>query len=162
MQHSFLSRPLSFLGWTIAMLFWLVFQHVQSDLCKWFKMQQHIMFSMSPREPMLHLSCYTCTGYRLRLTSSSRHWCMPAEQPWAPHSPTSALSYASTSPPEAWNQQTRGSSGSHCREAQNHSPGRFLSPYPVVSVLTPSVHCKIPYNIQETTNLFCEHLTASS
>ncbi len=37
------------------MLFWLDFQHVQSDLCKWYKMQQHVLFSMSPREPMSHL-----------------------------------------------------------------------------------------------------------
>ncbi len=30
MLHNFLSRPLSFLGWTTAMLFWLVFHQTQS------------------------------------------------------------------------------------------------------------------------------------
>jgi len=34
MKHSFSSRPMSFLGWTIVMLFWLDFHHVQSNLYK--------------------------------------------------------------------------------------------------------------------------------
>ncbi len=32
MLHNFLSRPLSFLGWTTAMLFWLDFHQAQSNL----------------------------------------------------------------------------------------------------------------------------------
>ncbi len=54
MLHNFLSRPLSFLGWTTAMPFWLDFHHAQSNLYKWFRMQQHDWSSTSPKEPMLH------------------------------------------------------------------------------------------------------------
>ncbi len=81
MLHNFLSRPLSFLGWTTAMLFWLDFHHAQSNLYKWFRMQQHDWSSTSPKEPMLHLSLSPCTGYSLQLASSSRHWCLHIEQP---------------------------------------------------------------------------------
>ncbi len=61
MLHNFLSRPLSFLGWTTAMLFWLDFHQTQSNLYKWFRIQS------------LHLSLSPCTGYQLQLASSSRH-----------------------------------------------------------------------------------------
>ncbi len=54
MLRNFLSRPLSFLGWTTAMLFWLVFHQTQSNLYKWFRMLRHDWSSMSPKEPMLH------------------------------------------------------------------------------------------------------------
>ncbi len=40
MLHNFLSRPLSFLDWTTAMLFWLDFHQTQSNLYKWFRMQR--------------------------------------------------------------------------------------------------------------------------
>ncbi len=53
MLRNFLSRPLSFLGWTTAMLFWLVFHQTQSNLYKWFRMLRHDWSSMSPKEPML-------------------------------------------------------------------------------------------------------------
>ncbi len=56
MLHNFLSRPLSFPGWTTAMLFWLDFHQIQSNLYKWFRMQRHDWSSTSPKEPMLHLS----------------------------------------------------------------------------------------------------------
>ncbi len=49
MLHNFLSRPLSFLGWTTAMLFWLDFDHAQSNLCKWFRMQRHNWSSNEPK-----------------------------------------------------------------------------------------------------------------
>ncbi len=39
MLHNFLSRPLSFHGWTTAMLFWLDFHQTQSTLYKGFRMQ---------------------------------------------------------------------------------------------------------------------------
>ncbi len=101
MLHNFLSRPLSFLDWTTAMLFWLDFHQTQSNLYKWFRMQRHDWSSTSPKEPMLHLSLSPCTGYRLQLASSSRHWCLHIEQPQAQHPPTSTHYYESTSPPEA-------------------------------------------------------------
>ncbi len=71
MLHNFLSRSLSFLGWTTAMLFWLDFHQTQSNLYKWFRMQQHDWSSMSQKEPMLHLSLSSCTGYLLQLAISA-------------------------------------------------------------------------------------------
>ncbi len=38
MLHNFLSWTLSILGWTTAMLFWLDFHQIQSNLYKWFRM----------------------------------------------------------------------------------------------------------------------------
>ncbi len=93
-------RPLSFLDWTTAILFWLDFHQTQSNLYKWFGMQQHDWSSTSPKEPMLHLSLSPCTGYQLQLASSSRHWCLHIEQPQAQHPPTSTHYYEFTSPPE--------------------------------------------------------------
>ncbi len=101
MLHNFLSRPLSFLDWTTAMLFWLDFHQTQSNLYKWFRMQRHDWSSTSPKEHMLHLSLSPCTDYQLQLVSSSRHWCLHIEQPQAQHPPTSTHYYESTSPPEA-------------------------------------------------------------
>ncbi len=102
MLHNFLSRPLSFLDWTTAMLFWLDFHQTQSNLYKWFRMQRHDWSSTSPKEPMLHLSLSPCTGYQLQLASCSRHWCLHIEQLQAQHLPTSTHYYEPTSPPEVW------------------------------------------------------------
>ncbi len=102
MLRNFLSRPLSFLGWTTAMLFWLVFHQTQSNLYKWFRMLRHDWSSMSPKEPMLHLSSSHCTGYQWQLASSSRHWCLHTKRPQAQHPHTSTHYYESTSPPEVW------------------------------------------------------------
>ncbi len=87
MQHSFSSKPLSFIGWTIAIIFWLDFHHVQSDRYKLFKMQQYVLFSINPREPMLHCFSFPGTGYKSQLASSSSRWCLLTEQPRAPHPP---------------------------------------------------------------------------
>ncbi len=56
-------------------------------------MQQHDWSSTSPKEPMLHLSLPPCTGSRLQLASSSRHWCLHIKQPQAQHPPTSTHYY---------------------------------------------------------------------
>ncbi len=122
MLHNFLSRPLSFLGWTTAMLFLLDFHQTQSNLYKLFRMQRHDWSSTSPREPMLHLSLSPNTGYQLQLSSSSRHRCLHIEQPQAQHPPTSTHYYKSTSPPEVWDLLVNDASWYHHREAQNHSP----------------------------------------
>ncbi len=53
MLHNFLSRPLSFLGWTTAMLFWLDFHQTQSNFYKWFRMQRHDWSSTSPKETVV-------------------------------------------------------------------------------------------------------------
>ncbi len=128
MLHNFLSRPLSFLDWTTAMLFWLDFHQTQSNLYKWFRMQRHDRSSTSPKEPMLHLSLSPYTGYQLQLASSSRHWCLHTEQPQAQHPPTSTHCY-STSPPEVWDLLVSDASRYHHREAQNHSPEHSRSPF---------------------------------
>ncbi len=73
-------------------------------------------------KPMLHLSLSPCTGYRLQLASSSKHWCLHIEQPQAQHPPTSTHYYESTSPPEVWDPLVSDASWYHHREAQNHSP----------------------------------------
>ncbi len=122
MLHNFLSRPLSFLDWTTAMLFWLDFHQTQSNLYKWFRMRRHDWSSTSPREPMLHLSLSPCTGYQLQLASSSRHWCLHTEQSQAQHPPTSTHYYESTSPPDVWDLLVSDASWYHHGEAQNHSP----------------------------------------
>ncbi len=120
MLHNFLSRPLSFLGWTTAMLFWLDFHQTQSNLYKWFRMRQ--------KEPMLHLSLSPCTGYRLQLASSSKHWCLHIEHPQAQHPPTSTHWWQSTSLPEVWDPLVSDASWYHHREAQNHFPEYSRSP----------------------------------
>ncbi len=138
MLHNFLSRPLSFLGWTTAMLFWLDFHQTQLNLNKWFRMQRHDWSSTSPKEPMLHLSLSPCTGYKLQLASSSRHWCLHIEQPQAQHPPTSTHYYESTYPPEVWDLLVRDASWYHHREAQNHSPEHSRSPFLSGGMIFPS------------------------
>ncbi len=113
MLHNFLSRPLSFLDWTTAMLFWLDFHQTQSNL----------------KDPMLYLSLSPCTGYQLQLASSSRHWCLHIEQPQAQHPPTSTHFYEFTSPPEVWDLLVSDASWYHHREAQNHSSEHSRSPF---------------------------------
>ncbi len=92
-------------------------------------MQRHDWSSVNPKEPMSHFSLSTCTGYRLQLVSSSRHWCLHIEQPQAQHPPTSTHYYESTSPPEAWDLLVSDASWCHHREAQNHFPEHFHSPF---------------------------------
>ncbi len=128
MLHNFLSRPLSFLDWTTAMLFWLDFHQTQSNLYKWFRMQRHDWSSTSPKEPMLHLSLSPCTGYQLQLASSSRHCCLHIEQPQTQHPPTSTHYYESTSPPEVWDLLVSNASSYNHRESQYHFPEHSRSP----------------------------------
>ncbi len=122
MLHNFLSRPLSFLGWTTAILFWLDFYQAQSNLYKWFRTQWHDWSSTSQKEPMLHLSLSPCTSYRLQLASSSKHWCLHIEQPQAQHPLTSTHWWQSTSFPEVWDPLVSDALWYHHREAQNHFP----------------------------------------
>ncbi len=92
-------------------------------------MQQHDWSSANPKEPMSHLSLSPCTGSRLQLASSSRHWCLHIEQPQAQHPPTSTHLWQSTSPQEVWDLRASVTSWCHHREAQNHYPERFDSPF---------------------------------
>ncbi len=91
-------------------------------------MQRHDKSSANPKDPMSHLPLSPCTGSRLQLASSSRHWCLHIEQPQAQHPPTSTPLWWSTSPPEVY-LRVSGASWCHHREAQNHSPERFHSPF---------------------------------
>ncbi len=124
-----LVQALVVLGWTTAMLFWLVFHQTQSNLYKWFRMLRHDWSSMSPKEPMLHLSSSHCTGYQWQLASSSRHWCLHTKRPQAQHPHTSTHYYESTSPPEVWDLLVSDALWYHHREAQNHSPEHSHSPF---------------------------------
>ncbi len=158
----FLSRPLSFLGWTTAMLLWLDFHHAHSNLYTWFRMQRHDWSSTSPKGPMSHLSLSPCTGYQLRLASSSRHWCLRIEQPQTQHPPTSTHSFDSTFPPEAWDLQVSDTSWYHHREAQNHFPEHFCSPFlaggmifsPLSGMLNPWQFSSDSWKLQSLSSIF--------
>ncbi len=63
-------------------------------------------------------------GYRLQLTSSSRHWCLYIKLPWPHHPP--AYTHSS---PEAWELQVSDALWYHRREAQYHFPEHFHSPF---------------------------------
>ncbi len=104
------------------------FHQAQSKRYKWFRMQRHDWSSTSQKEPLSHLFLSPCTGYRLQLASSSKHWCLHIEQPQAQHPPTSTHYYESTSPPDFWDLLVSDASWYHQRENQNHSPEHSLSP----------------------------------
>ncbi len=77
-----------------------------------------------------HTSLYLPgTGSRLQLASSSRHWCLCVEQPQAQHPPTYTPLWQSTSPQEVRDLWASDASWCHHREAQNHFPERFHSPF---------------------------------
>ncbi len=122
----------------------------------------HDWSSTNPKEPMLHLSLSPCTGSRLQLASSSRHWCFHIEQ--AQHPPTSTHYYESTSPPEVWDLLVSDASWYHHRETQNHSPEHSRSPFLAGGVNFPHSSrnaesltiCKRRLN----THLFCHHLAS--
>ncbi len=57
----------------------------KGNLYIWFRMLQHDWSSANPKVSMSHLSLSPCAGYRLQLALSSRHWCLPIEQPLAQH-----------------------------------------------------------------------------
>ncbi len=84
-----------------------------------------------------HLSLSPCTGSQLQLASSSRHWWLHIEQPQGQHPPTSTHYYKSTSPPEVWDLWVSDASWYHHREAQNHSPERFHSPFLAGGIIFP-------------------------
>ncbi len=136
--HNFLSRPLSFVSWNTAMLFWLDFHHAQPNLYKWFRMQRHDWSSTSPKGPTLHPSLSPCTGYLLWLALSLRHWCLRIEQPQVQPPSTSTHSYRSTFTPEAWDLKVSDASWCHHREAQNHFPEHFRSLFLAGAMIFPT------------------------
>ncbi len=112
MLHNFLSRPLSFLDWTTAMLFWLDFHQTQSNLYKWFRMQRHDWSSTSPKE---HVS---------PLFFTSLHWL-----PVVAHIKFKTLMLANRTATEVSDLQVNDASWNHHRGAQNHSPEHSRSPF---------------------------------
>ncbi len=77
----------------------------------------------------LHLSLSPCSGSRLQLASSTRHWCLHIEQPQAQHPPTYTPLSQSKSPQEVWYLLVSDALWCHYREAQNHFPEHFHSPF---------------------------------
>ncbi len=92
-------------------------------------MLQHDWSSANLKGPMSHLSLSPCTGSRLQLASSSRHWCLHIKHPQTQHPPTSTHWWQSTSRPEAWDLRVSDASWCHHREAQNHFSECFHSPF---------------------------------
>ncbi len=135
-----------------------------SNLYIWFRMLQHDWSSANPKVPMSHLSLSPCAGYRLQLALSSRHWCLPIEQPLAQHPPTSTHWWQSTSPQEAWDLRASIASWCHHREAQNPFPERFHSSFLAGGMNFPSQSGMLsPWQISsDTWKLISFHLTSGS
>ncbi len=93
-------------------------------------MQRHDWSSANQKGPMSHLSLSPCTGSRLQLTSSSRHWCLHIEQPLAQHPYFHSLMTIYISKICEW-------TWCHHREDQNHFPERFHSPFLAVGMNFP-------------------------
>ncbi len=166
MQHNFLSRPLSFLDWTTTMLFKLDLHNAQSNLYRGFRMQRHNWSSANPKGPMSNLSLSPCTGSRLQLTSSSRHWCLYIEQALTQHPHTSTPLWQSTSPQEVWDLQ-----GERRLVVPSQRGTKSLSR--TFSFTVPGWWNELPTPIRNTesltifkrqlkTHLFHHHLTSSS
>ncbi len=85
-----------------------------------------LVFSEPKEAHATPLSCFP-TGSWLQLAPSSRHWCLHIEH--AQHPPTSTHWWHSTSPPEVWDLRVSDASWCHHREAQNHFPECFHSPF---------------------------------
>ncbi len=130
MLHNFLSRPLSFLGWTTAMLFWLDFP---SNTIKPLQMIQNCSgttgLQRAKKSP-----CYTslyliALANQWQLASSSRHWCLHTERPQAQHPPTFHSLLRIYIPSRVWDLLVSDALWYHHREAQNHSPEHSRSPF---------------------------------
>ncbi len=125
---------------------------------------RHDWSSMSPKEPMLHLSSSPCTGYQWQLASSSRHWCLHTERPQAQHPPTSTHYYESTSPPEVWDLLVSDALWYHHRGSKSLSrtfsftvPGWWNNlPTPIRNAGSLSI-----FKQQLKTHLFRHYLTSS-
>ncbi len=153
MLHNFLSRPLLFLGWSAAMLFWLDFHQTQSNLYKWFRMHLLVLVNepkrahVTPLFVSLHwlpvaariqfktlmLAYRTITGSATTYFHSLLRIYIPSRSPTYFHSllriyiPSRSLRSASER-----------ASWYHHREAQNHSPEHSLSPFLAGGMIFPS------------------------
>ncbi len=122
-----------------------------------------LVFSKPKRAHVTPLS--PCTGSRLQLASSSRHWCLHIEQPQAQHPPTSTHWWQSTFLPEAWDLRVSDASWCHHREAQNHFPEHFIhrswlvewTSHPIRNVESLTI-----FKRHLKTHLFRLHMTSAS
>ncbi len=132
MLHNFLSRPLSFLGSTTAMLFWLDFHQKQSNLYKWFRMHPVVPPGLQRAHVTpLFISLHWLPGAaRIQFKTL-----MLAYRTTTGSAPTY---YESTSPPEVWDLLVSDASWYHHREAQNHSPEHSHSPFLAEEIIFPS------------------------
>ncbi len=132
MLHNFLSRPLSFLGSTTAMLFWLDFHQTQSNLYKWFRMHPVVPPGLQRAHVTpLFISLHWLPGAaRIQFKTL-----MLAYKTTTGSAPTY---YESTSPPEVWDLLVSDASWYHHREAQNHSPEHSHSPFLAEEIIFPS------------------------
>ncbi len=165
MLHNFLSRPLSFLGRTTAMLFWLDFHQTQSNLYKWFRMQRHDWSSTSPKEPMLHLSSFHCTGLPVAARIKFKTLMLAYRTTTG-----SAPSYFHSLlriyiPSRVWDLLVSDASWYHHREAQNHSPEHSRSPFLDWWIIFPTpirnAGSLSIFKQQLKTHLFRHYLTSS-
>ncbi len=111
-------RPLSFLGWTTAVLSWLDFHQTQSNLYNWFRMQQHDWSSTSPKGPTSHLfylpaEATGCGSHQVQDIDA----CILNSHRLRLSTRLLPLTLESTSPPEAWVSEAL---WNHHRERQNH------------------------------------------
>ncbi len=138
MLHNFLSRPLSFLGWTTAMLFWLDFHQTQSNLYKWFRMQRHGLVFNEPKRahvtPLFISLHWLPVAARIKFKTLDA--CIQNDHRLS-HPPTSTHYYESTSPPEVWDLLVSDALWYHHREAQNHSPEHSRSPFLAGGIIFP-------------------------
>ncbi len=135
-----------------------------SNTIKPLQMIQNAAAQLVFNEHMLHISLSPCTGSRLQLASSSRHWCLHIEQPQAQHPPTSTPLWQSTSPPEVWDLWVSVTSWCHNREAQNRSPEHFHSLFLAGGMnFQPSSGMLNPWQFSSDmkTHLFRHHLTSA-
>ncbi len=125
MLHNFLSRPLSFLDWTTAMLFWLDFHHNQTSTndseCSTTGLQ---WAQKNPCYTSLHLLALATSGSSQQVQDTDA--CIQNDHRL---STTSTHYYESTSPPEVWDLLVSDALWYHHREAQNHSPEHSRSPF---------------------------------
>ncbi len=127
--RNFLSRPLSFLGWTTAMLFWLVFHQTQSNPLQ---MIQNAAARLVFNEPKrTHVTPLFISLHWLPVAARIKFKTLMLAYRTTTGSAPSYFThyYESTSPPEVWDLLVSDALWYHHREAQNHSPEHSHSPF---------------------------------
>ncbi len=162
MLHNFLSRPLSFLGWTTAILFWLDFKHNQTSI------NDSECSGTTGLQRAQKSPCYTSLHLLALATSGSLHQVQDTDaciQNNHRLSTTSTHHYESTSPPEVWDLLVSDALWYHHRVAQKSLsrtfsftiPGWWNNlPTPIRNAGSLSI-----FKQQLKTHLFRHYLTSS-